>query len=484
MSPPSGGSHSFEARATSLTPTIVTTSQPEPGRSPAISQVQMIGDELLVATARGADVQGFLNTNGIQFARLTSLLAGLKVPAALKTYDVEVWKLLPGYKPMTNFLPTLWSTTLANDQRAATPNHILIPAGWQDSCPYGPPEPSKSSTLRHPEGDHELSVTVIDAGYQWNWQVPNPLDRMAHITKKQGQHPKPAEQYQNALVPTRGDLGDLRETPFQADWIDDHNDVPDANHDKRLDALAGHGNFVIGVLAQYFNFPDVRLFNHFGGFYPDPDEYIRELSVCRSLIRSFTLHPKDPSPLINLGFSFVPLKQPGKDHVLSQAWDTVFRVLGKDPDKLLMLTPAGNQGSNVWHYPAALNTLYPGQYPNVWGVASHDPGKQTPSLNDKGKFWSNYGEWVKCSAIGSDVRSTFLHVKSPTEDDADKRHPVHDFTQNNLAIWSGTCFAAPKITGMLAAQYAVTNSLNQAWQNLVSTGGHIQNTNMGVVFQV
>jgi hypothetical protein len=59
---------------------------------------------------------------------------------------------------------------------------------------------------------------------------------------------------------------------------------------------------------------------------------------------------------------------------------------------------------------------------------------------------------------------------------------VHDFTQNNLAIWSGTCFAAPKITGMLAAQYAVTNSLNQAWQNLVS--GHTQNTNMGVVFQV
>jgi hypothetical protein len=222
----------------------------------------------------------------------------------------------------------------------------------------------------------------------------------------------------------------------------------------------------------------VSLWNHFGGFYPDRDQYTRELSVCRSLIQS---HLTTKNPLINLGFAFVPLKEIGKEHVLSVAWDTVFRVLGTNSDKVRVITPAGNQGSTVKHYPAALNTLYPRRFPNVMGVASHDPEKKTPSLDIKGLPWSNHGTWVTCSAIGSDVASTFLHLAMATQDD-DSPYPQRDFSVTDLASWSGTCFAAPKVTGSIAAQYGVVGSLDQAWKNILTINGALQpNSDMGYV---
>src|SRR6266446_2079480 len=171
MSPPSGGSHSFEARLKSGTPGIVTTSQPEPGENPPISQVMLIADELLVASHYASIVQGYLKAHHIKFARLTSLLQGLKPapPPGLKLEDVEVWRLLPPHPPVIKLVQGLWQYgPLIGHERAVTPNHVLIPANWSDQCPFGPPLPSATtvSELHHP-GGHEKSerVTVIDAGF-------------------------------------------------------------------------------------------------------------------------------------------------------------------------------------------------------------------------------------------------------------------------------------------------------------------------------
>ena len=464
--PPSGGSHSFEARLEAL-PAIVHQPQLEPGGTSPTSQTMLIVDELLVASSYAAKVQAYLKAHNVRFARLTTLLQGLKFPLGVTrpNDDVEVWKLLPPHPPVTALVQGMWAGPLAAKKRAVTPNHVLVPAGWADQCPLGPPtiSPVKASLLPHHGHAHGAEITVIDSGYQWNptWGGA-PLDRLVKLIPHKAQHSTKKDPT-TTLTPV---VGDVRNAVLQGKWADDSDDGPDANGNGRLDALAGHANFVTGVLGQYTDFPIVNLWNHFGGYYPDPDEYTRELAVCRSLLKS---HIATQNPLINLGFAFVPLKDRTRQDVLSIAWDLVFQTLGTSiPPKVLVVTPAGNQGTTAKRYPGALNARYPGQYPNVIAVGSHDAGKVTPSRDVTGAPWSNYGDWITCSAIGSEVDSTFLHVSMATEDDT-APWPYRDFTPNDSARWSGTCFAAPKVTALIAEQHATTGSLATSFANVLAT---------------
>jgi hypothetical protein len=474
---PSGGSHSFEARLQSLKDTIVEQPQSEPGEVAPSSKALLIRNELLVSSHAAPTVQTFLKNQHVKFARLTSLLRGdLKFPPGTKrpNDDVEVWRLLPPHPPVITLVEKMWAGVLKSNKRAVTPNHVLIPASWGDQCPFGPPTPSPTTwtDLHGPHGHDGAGITMIDAGYQWDlhWGT-NPLAKLVNLVSHQAYHPVALTAPLTATA-----------AGFQGKWAIDRPDKPDYNNDGRLDALAGHANFVLGVLGQYASYPTVTLWNHFGGFYPDPDEYTRELSVCRSLILSRLMSPS-PDPLINLGFAFSPLKDASKQDVLSIAWDLVFQVLGTDPTKLLMFTPAGNQGTKAKRYPGALNTRYPGKYPNVMAVASHDLGTDAPSLDAAGKIWSNYGNWIAFSAIGADVTSTFLPVKMATEDDV-APYPVRDFTQTETALWTGTCFAAPKVTASVAEQFQMVGSLSQAVQNVISVLGAPPVPDLGYVLPI
>ena len=73
---------------------------------------------------------------------------------------------------------------------------------------------------------------VIDSGYQWNPGVGQRI-RSRHLSSDQRSS---QAEYQSEPSPERGS----RSIP----------DVPDANSDGFLDALAGHANFVAGVVAQ------------------------------------------------------------------------------------------------------------------------------------------------------------------------------------------------------------------------------------------
>jgi hypothetical protein len=327
-----------------------------------------------------------------------------------------------------------------------SPNHTLIPAVSSDShgCPYGPPEPISGLHYLPDEASEPETVwvTVIDSGYQWSsdgtpWGN-NPLD-VRTVAPEQGQRPAGG-----AWVPETPDILDSAKA----------GGVPDG----KLDALAGHANFVAGVVARSPN-ARIRILNHNGGFDKNSDDFPTEAAVARSVCLSFG------SPVINVGFAFRSF-----DNRISCLWETALRMIGPDT---LLVAPAGNQSSSDERYPAALHATHD----NVIGVGSFSAVENgVPTISE----FSNYGPWVACSALGDNVESTFLHVKMPVEDD---EGPGGDknFKSNNWARWNGTSFAAPKVVAAIASRVAGGMTPLDAWTDL--TTGLVADGNLGFVLE-
>src|SRR5262249_58186021 len=118
-----------------------------------------------------------------------------------------------------------------------SPNNILIPAPAGDSCPYGAPSPVEGDwelpTAKNPRQD----IAVIDSGWQWdaqNW-TRNPL--IGHATAHAAER-----------LPTSREA-----TEAGPHWQPGVGEAPGARDPKlnRLLALAGHANFIAGVIAGH-----------------------------------------------------------------------------------------------------------------------------------------------------------------------------------------------------------------------------------------
>jgi thermitase len=99
------------------------------------------------------------------------------------------------------------------------------------------------------------------------------------------------------------------------------------------------------------------------------------------------------------------------------------------PD-VLIVASAGNLGTAEPMYPAAFDGVV------AVGALTHD-GRPAP--------FSSHGPWVRCSAIGVGVVSTFVPGVEPPE--PEPRHPDQTFGADTWALWSGTSFTAPQISG-------------------------------------
>ena len=281
-------------------------------------------------------------------------------------------------------------------------------------------------------------VTVIDSGYQWDptWG-DNPLEGLCQL--------------------------DVRQAQWLAHdgWQQGTPDVLDVNQNGRLDALAGHANFVAGIVAQHCD-AAITIWNHNGGFFPTSDNVPTEAAVCRSILMA---HQETPAKVIVVGFAFASL-----DHFVHHMWDAT--KLGDT----IVVVPAGNQDSNHWRYPGALNGRYPGRYPNIVTVASHDANDAMTKSD-----FSNFGPWVTCSAVGRDVKSTFLRVNMAVEDDEDTDYPQYDFTANAWAQWSGTSFSSPKVAGAICAELAESGGTAMAaLETVLGTGDPDPEEDLGV----
>ncbi len=314
-----------------------------------------------------------------------------------------------------------------------SPNHILIPAAWGHSCPSGPPSPVPNAPrLPRPARPYQ-PVTVIDSGYQWdpNWG-DNPLETMGR-----GAIPEQEAEYLDQA----------------GNWQPGIPDELDVDRDDLLDALAGHANFIAGVIAQHCPHAQITIWNHNGGFHPSSDDFPTEAAVARSLVMS---QRQTPAKVIDLGFAFKAL-----DDDISAVWEVAFESIGPDP---VVVAPAGNQSPAARSTPRRCNYTFPGNFPNVIGVASFHPGAgggPVPST------FTNRGDWVTSAAQGENVVSTFLHVDMPVEDDPAPYPTAKDFTPNAWASWNGTSFAAPKVVAAIADEIALTGAVPiDAWQAL------------------
>jgi hypothetical protein len=412
--------------------------------------VLAVADQLMVCQNVWPDVEPWLNAHGIQWQLLTTFLAGLT--HAPKALDVDILrlKLVPPHDivQVTRALRALPKV----GPRGVSPNHILIPAALGHGCPWGPPSPSPAAALGAAVAPFQ-PVTVIDSGYQWDaaWGQ-NPLDHLGAgaLTVSEAEW----------IAPVAGTL-----TGYG--WVQEPPDVPDANGDGRLDALAGHANFIAGIIGQSCHHAQITVRNHNGGFAPASDDFPTEAAVARSLYKS------RGAAVIDVGFAFTAL-----DNQISCVWDIACSHLG---DASIIVAPAGNQSSNLPFYPAALNFSYPGEFPNVIGVASLHRG--TGGELSRSSF-SNHGHWVTASAVGENVHSTFLRLDMPCEDDTAAAPANRDFTGTAWAVWNGTSFAAPKVVAAIANKLSPAAGPFGAWAAVAAQGVHDPAHDVGIKLKI
>ena len=189
-----------------------------------------------------------------------------------------------------------------------------------------------------------------------------------------------------------------------------------------LDASAGHGTFVSGVLQQVAPQSTVVVYKDL-----DTDGFGNVADIGAAIISAAAAG----ADIINLSAATPAVA----DEIPSALLSAVQTVQDQYPD-VLIVASAGNNGSDVPMYPAAI--------PGVIGVAAL---KAAPSVTSPltPVDWSSFGDWVTCSTVGVGIASTFV---PGTE--AETNGTTEKFGADAWAIWSGTSFSAPQIAAAVA----------------------------------
>jgi subtilisin family serine protease len=219
-----------------------------------------------------------------------------------------------------------------------------------------------------------------------------------------------------------------------------------------LDWGAGHGTFVAGVIRKRAPAADVVLYRALdsAGVGSDAD-------VAETLLKA----ADDGADIIHCSFG-----GPGFDDLPPVALTEAMRVV--DP-RVLIVAAAGNDANSTPVYPAA--------FKRVVAVASLDKAGKPSEFSSRG--W-----WVDVSTEGEGVVSTFV---DGTEEPIGRRKPSSWTGRRPIALWSGTSFAAPTVTGAVAAELAKMRgrpatknaTARQAFESLVA--GKPQITDFGIV---
>jgi subtilisin family serine protease len=213
------------------------------------------------------------------------------------------------------------------------------------------------------------------------------------------------------------------------DWLDGVKGSPEPQPVKdgsgRIRPYAGHGTFVAGVVRSIAPACNVRVLS----LHVDPRQPgggVRELELVRRLDDALQYKPH----LINLSAGArTRLNLPARSFELW--WADVSKT---HPD-LVVVAAGGNDGSPHDFWPASFDWAV--------GVGSLDRNGQVSSF-------SNHGASVDAYALGRNIVNAFPKGKYVGHE-----HPIigdeRIFTQM-LARWSGTSFATPIVTGLIAAE--------------------------------
>jgi hypothetical protein len=215
--------------------------------------------------------------------------------------------------------------------------------------------------------------------------------------------------------------------------------------DEYLDPVAGHGTFIAGIIEQLTPGCTIRVESVF-----EPEGDVSVGTLARRLWEMLrTVGPQ----IVNFSFGGTGRSKPFERMI---DWY-------HDHHGTVFVAAAGNEGSCVEQYPAAL--------PSVIGVAGLGPTGPAE--------WSNYGPWVDACAPGTDLVSCFFSHFSgalPRINGIDS----DDFEQ--WATWSGTSFAAPVVVAALAREIATTGcTATEAVDRIVRASHLARLPNMGTV---
>jgi subtilisin family serine protease len=227
--------------------------------------------------------------------------------------------------------------------------------------------------------------------------------------------------------------------------------------DDYLDLGAGHGTFTAGIVQQVAPAAyhlDVRQTLNTEGVADD-------LKVGQAIIQA----AKDGAEIINLSLGLVTIDN--KPPVaLESAIRTAIRIAHEKHDKhLLLVCAAGNYGTDDPCWPAAFSEDFE---EHVISVAALRRDYDAPT-NVVGAEWSTHGDQVTISTFGQAVVSTYVVGReSPSNDPLGP----DTFGPNSWAVWSGTSFAAPQVTGAIVRlmQEEGIATAYQAWQELMKQG--------------
>ncbi|GAA4219924.1 subtilisin family serine protease [Streptosporangium album] len=259
------------------------------------------------------------------------------------------------------------ATTVRDQGNLASPNHILVGQplffGGPASRPFPATPPPAPKAPEAPEST--VTVAIPDTGltaHPW-WQ----------------------------------------ERPWWRDQRREAAEPPDSDGDGRLDAQAGHGTFIAGLVLR--SAPGVR---------------VRPLRVLNShgigdeagVLRALARLRNDPPQVLNLSFgghTFDDHPSPLMEAALRELTDTA------------VVACAGNTASDRPFWPAAL--------PEVIAVGALDASEETRAP------FSAHGPWVNACARGEWLTSSFIEYEA----------------FRGYACWSGTSFAAAVVSGAIAA---------------------------------
>ncbi len=200
---------------------------------------------------------------------------------------------------------------------------------------------------------------------------------------------------------------------------DDNVDVLDAlpSADGYLDFGAGHGTFAAGIVQQVAPSAELAIYRAV-----DTDGIGSEVDVACAIVQA----ARDGAMVINLSLGAETI-----DDQPLLAIEVALEIVREIAPGTLVVAAAGNSGTRQPIFPAASR-----------GVVA--VGALRADLSPT--HFSSHGFWVNCSAVGEGVVSTFVPGKESPQLDP---HP-DTWGKDPWAVWSGTSFAAPQISGAVA----------------------------------
>lgn len=224
----------------------------------------------------------------------------------------------------------------------------------------------------------------------------------------------------------------------------------DGGPDGDNDLAAGHGTFVAGLIRQGCPEANVMVLRVL-----DTDGFADEELIVDAIARAGRIFQEHGGRgILNLSLGTESVDGDSPPVGLAAA-------VSELPPDVVVTAAAGNGDTGIPMWPAAMGA----DHAHVLGVASVvvPPDATDPTPADLvGSEWSNRGSWVRFSAVGEGVVSTFVNgseTASQSSDDPYDDMPETWDDDDPYALWAGTSFATAKVTGALACIMAADGSI-------------------------